>query len=456
MSYIASSDPSSGNCIGAWQASDDLSSADLVLGAAFMRNVYTVLQYDAPSTGVTQDKYNPYNARPQLGLMSLTKWETAFQDFHRVRVLGQSLEAPSTPGSSSGSSGGGTSSSANGGTVEKDKKMGVGVMALIGILVFFGVAAALFGLRWWMMKRRWRRMRAAAAAQDAEKEGDNGVGGVAIPRPPRLDDDEAYERGHSSAYNRDSMMWDVDASTIVGSRSSRATDMKGRRKTHKVNSRVGVLGEWVEPDSDEEEEAGGRGSIAWSGSAKGSLGGGAESWAAVRPRQVGDQDVLERANKTLSFAGVGAGENIRFIGADSDFGRPLSMPVDVSQTPGSSATRAYHRATYSRADSDSIRAPLLAEGVRSPLGKTSFALEEVAIPRTGAVPSRLNVDELAQARPSVDLGLGEEKDGGTGPDAAAQPWKNNSGNETPMSRGSMDITSPRSISGLNSLAHFTP
>ncbi|KAG8741863.1 hypothetical protein FRC10_002324 [Ceratobasidium sp. 414] len=451
MSYIASSDPNSGNCIGAWQASDALSSADLVLGAAFMRNVYTVLQYDTPITGATQAKYDPYNSRPQLGLMSLTKWEVALQDFYRVRVLGQPLEIPSTSSPSSGSSGGGTSSGANSGTVEKDKKMTVGVMALIGVMAFFGVAAGLFGLRWWMMKRRWRRMR-AAATQDAEKKGEDSTGGVAIPRPPRLGEDEAFERGHSRAYTRDSSMWDVDASTIVGSRSSRATDMKGRRKHHKINSRVGVMGEWVEPDSDEEgEEAGWRGSVAGSGSAKGSLGGGAESWAAVRPRQIGDLDVLERANRTLSFAGVGAGENIRFIGVDSEFGRPLSMPVDISQMPGSS-TRAYHRATYSRADSDGVRAPLLTEGVRSPLGKASFALEELEMPRIGVVPSQPSVDELAQARPSVDVGLGEEKDGGTGPDAATSPRRNSSGNEMPTNRESIDITSPRSYRPAVSMA----
>ncbi|KAG8678351.1 hypothetical protein FRC08_017845 [Ceratobasidium sp. 394] len=306
-------------------------------------------------------------------------------------------------------------------------------------MALFGVAAALFALRWWLMRRRWRHMRAAAAAQDAEKEEGAGVEGAAIPRPPRLNEDEAYERGHSGAYNRDSVMWDVDASTIVGSRSSRAT-FKGRRKPHKINSRVGVMGEWVEPDSDEEgEEAGGQGSVAWSGSAKGSLGGGTESWATIRPRQVDDLDVLERANRTLSLAGVGAGENVRFIGADSEFGRPLSMP----EIPGSPAARAYHRPTYSRADSEGVRAPLLPEGVRSPLGKTSFAVEELEMPKMSTGSS---VDELARARPSVDVGLGEEKDDGAGTDVVAPPW-NSSDNETPLSKGSIDITSPRSYLG---------
>ncbi|KAG8769926.1 hypothetical protein FRC12_004635 [Ceratobasidium sp. 428] len=456
LSYLASYDPN-GYCVGAWQASDQLDEADIVLGAAFMRNVYTVLQYDTPATPATQTRYDPLNSQPQLGLLSLTKSETALQEFHRVRVLGQPLEdttgsgSGTGPGSGSGfgSSGGSNSSGANGGTAGKNKKMSVGVMALIGVMVFFGVAAGLFGLRWWMMKRRWRRMREAAAAQAVEKDDEEGAEGVAIPRPPKLNKDEVYERAHSGAFNRESLMWDADASTIVGSRSSRATDLKAKRKHRKVNSRVGVMGEWVEPGSDEEAEpGGGRGSMAWSASANGSLGGGTESWAAVRPRQMGDTDVLERANKTLSLAGVGAGENIRFIGADPDFGRPLSMPIDISQMPGSSAggTRVYQRPTYSRTESEDIRAPLLADGVRSPLGKASFAPEDLEIPRRtlGAEPSRPSLDELAQARPSVDVGLGEEKDGATSSNTTSRPWRGTSGHQTPMNKGSIDITSPRS------------
>ncbi|QRW12854.1 aspartyl protease [Ceratobasidium sp. AG-Ba] len=419
MTYMSAVDSFSGQCIGAWQASDSLRSGDIILGTAFMRNVYTAFQYDTPTNGVFQNIFNPSDSRPLLGLMSLTNWETALQDFYRVRVLGQPLEDPSAVGSGPGSSGGGSSSGVNAGTnTDKDKKLSVGLMALIGILVFFGVAAALFGLRWWMMKRRWRKMRAAAAVmQDAEKETEQGT---AIPRPRQLNKDEVYERAHSGAFNRESVVWD-DVATVVGSRSSR---IKERRKPQKVSSRVGVMGEWVEPESDEEEEP------VNAGKKSGSLGSGAESWAAVRPRQMGDLDVLERANRTMSFAGVGAGENVRFVG-DSDFERPLSMP---GPPPSSSSTAPYHRPTYSREDSGDASTPLLLKrsSVKSPLGQTSFAPEQLAMPST--------VDELARARPSVDLGLGGDKDGVATPGLVRSHA--GSGYETPINKGSIDITSP--------------
>ncbi|KAF8678699.1 Acid protease [Rhizoctonia solani] len=470
MTYPDSYNPYVGNCIGSWQASDSLYSTDIVLGAAFMRNVYTVLQYDSPKTGVATGDYDPSTARPQLGLMSLTSWQTGLQDFYRVRILKESLESGSS-GSSSGSSGGGGSSNGiNGlpGTTEKSKKLSAGIIALIGILLFFGLSAGLFGARWWVMQRRWKRLRAAAQANevDAEKDSVDGAG-LAVPRPSRLNKDEEYERAHSAAYNRESVLWD-DGATAVGSRTSRAKNRKPGKTHSFAGSRVGLMGEWVEPDSDEECESASRGlrnSNAPTSSSAGDNLTVRDSWATVRPRETGDIDVLERANRTMSLAGVGAGAGgtkVHFIGGSVDFGRPSSMPADILQAAGSpggilglqgsSQGGMHHRPTYSRDDSaGSIGMPLLAGGSRSPLGQMNFLPDQLVIPTNTHVDSRpatsqlVEEDDLARARPSVDVGLGPAADFANQLSLTMPPITEvpaDPGEFTPVTRKSMDIASP--------------
>ncbi|KAH7334771.1 aspartic peptidase domain-containing protein [Rhizoctonia solani] len=476
MTYHDSYNPYSGNCVGSWQASDALYSTDIVLGSAFMRNVYTVLQYDSSKPGAAMGNYDPSTARPQLGLMSLTSWQTALDDFYRVRILNEPLES-GTSGSGSGSSGGGSSSgNSNGlpGTAEKNKKLGVGIIALIGILAFFAIAATLFGARWWMMQRRWKRLRAAQAQAQASESEKGGIdeAGLAIPRPSCLNKHEEYERAHSAAYNRESVIWDTDASTVVGSRISRVSGAKNRKpgKTHSfAGSRVGLMGEWVEPDSDEEDESASRGlrnsNMAASSSAGDSIAA-RESWATVRPRETGDLDVVERANRTMSFAGVGTGGGgraVHFMGGSVDFGRPSSMPVDIIQaaeSPGGilgvhglRGGGLHHRPTYSRDDSvEGTGVPLLGAGSRSPLGQAAFLPEDLVIPTNShaepgpSLGQLVEEDELARARPSVDVGLGPAADLATRLTLAMPPIKEATstepGESTPSSRRSMDIASP--------------
>lgn len=442
-----------------------------VLGSTFLRNVYTVLQYDNPRTGSAQ--YDPSTARPQLGLMSLTSWDQGLKDFYRVRVLNEPLESSSS-GSGSGSSGGSSSSGSSGtfGTAEKSRKLSVGIIALIGVMAFFGIAASLFGARWWVMQRRWKRLRAAAQAQEATGEKDDtGDGGLAMPRPSRLDKDEEYERAHSAVYNRDSVVWDAETATVIGARPGQNARAKNRKnnKTHSyVGSRVGLMGEWVEPDSDEEDGPGVRASAGLGSSAASTSGGlnVRESWATVKPRETSELDLLERAARTMSLAGVGAGSGtVQFIGGSIDWGRPASMPADIAQAaespggirgvagPQALSGGLHHRPTYSRDDSTDggIGSPLLRGGSRSPLGQATFAPEDLVIPSNLHADSRPGIDQLAQglksdeldrARPSVDVGLGAEIDGPTPRPTVDIPRFG--GNATPVSRGSMDIASPSS------------
>ncbi|KAG1883932.1 aspartic peptidase domain-containing protein [Suillus subluteus] len=129
-------------CVGLIQADDSQLTptsdvGDMVLGVPFMRNVYTVLAYEPP----------PFNMsvytgiRPTLGLMGLTNITQALDEFNNVRVLNQPLDG--TPSQQAVSS--------------NDTKMSVGLEVLIGLIGFFALCVTLFGLKWFMTRRQWKK-----------------------------------------------------------------------------------------------------------------------------------------------------------------------------------------------------------------------------------------------------------------------------------------------------------
>lgn len=128
-------------CIGLIQADDSQLNAtseigDMILGVPFMRNVYTVLAYELP----------PFSAsvytgiRPTLGLLGLTNITQALGEFNNVRVLNQPLGGTQSQSTSSGNT-----------------KMSVGLEVLLGLLSFFALCVTLFGLRWFITRRQWKR-----------------------------------------------------------------------------------------------------------------------------------------------------------------------------------------------------------------------------------------------------------------------------------------------------------
>ena len=158
-----SSAPSSGSatCLGLIQASDNLvNTADLVLGVPFLRNVYAVLATSPPNTTFPSSPQNQSSSSPRLGLISLTDPTTALAEFHNVRVLGQPLD-------------GGGSSPRSSPQVTVGKKLSVGITVLIGIVGFFVACGVLFGVRWWVLRRRFRREDAGdgrGAAEDLARD----------------------------------------------------------------------------------------------------------------------------------------------------------------------------------------------------------------------------------------------------------------------------------------------
>jgi hypothetical protein len=144
------SNPSSSTCVGLIQTDGGKLSAftdvDIILGVAFLRNVYTVMAYDVPNASgqFPPNGNGSEDANPRLGLLSLTNVTQALQEFNNVRVLNQPL-----------SSGGNTPSS--GRSDAKSGKLSVGVDVLLGLIGVIAGCAALFGLRWFFVKRQLRR-----------------------------------------------------------------------------------------------------------------------------------------------------------------------------------------------------------------------------------------------------------------------------------------------------------
>ena len=146
-------DPSSSTCVGLIQtAGGELSAftdVDMILGVAFLRNVYTVMAYDVPNvTGLFPPNGDGREElSPRLGLLGLTNATKALQEFNNVRLLNQ----PLTTGE------GGNTPSSGPVVAARSGKLSVGVDVLLGIVGFIGACAALFGLRWFLVRRRLRR-----------------------------------------------------------------------------------------------------------------------------------------------------------------------------------------------------------------------------------------------------------------------------------------------------------
>jgi hypothetical protein len=145
-------------CIGSFQAlsnddsGDDLDGAQIILGAPFLRSVYSIYNCNDGSTTNTNSSDC---SNPQVGLFPLYNTSAssaqALTDFNKVRVLGQSLGDNSIVGKTSGSS----SSTSKGSSFGTGAKIAVGVVGgLLGLLLLMALLLVL-------LKRRRGRMLAA-------------------------------------------------------------------------------------------------------------------------------------------------------------------------------------------------------------------------------------------------------------------------------------------------------
>ncbi|EIN12122.1 acid protease [Punctularia strigosozonata HHB-11173 SS5] len=161
LTAYPSNDASASSCQGLIQADDAALSSplsspgDFILGVPFLRNVYTVFAYDAPFSNGTFPAATGIPAyadiTPYLGVLGLTDPATALEEFNTVRVKKEPL--PSFNGTAGTGSGGG------GGTTQEsgEKRLAVGIKVLIGVGCFFALAAGLFLLRWFLMRRKFAK-----------------------------------------------------------------------------------------------------------------------------------------------------------------------------------------------------------------------------------------------------------------------------------------------------------
>ncbi|KAF8636237.1 hypothetical protein AX17_003722 [Amanita inopinata Kibby_2008] len=152
-------------CVGLIQAADSQLSnptsgvGDMILGVPFMRNTYTVMAYENPDDDGEFVSPSDATIRPHLGLMSLTDPTTALNEFHTVRFLNQPISSTSNHTNQD-------PQTANVGS----KKLSVGIIVLLGLVGFFALCCALFGLRWILLRRKYNR--------NGRLGGDNGMAGA--------------------------------------------------------------------------------------------------------------------------------------------------------------------------------------------------------------------------------------------------------------------------------------
>lgn len=154
-------DSKSDFCVGLIQvdntlARPDSSIGDMILGVPFLRNVYKVMAYTPPnndgsfpprsnSTGISNTHINP-----RLGLMSLTNATKALDEFQTVRVLKRPI--------SSGISSPNTTSINYTKTVNIGRlHLSMGVVVLLGLIVFMLFCGFLFCIRWLYIRRKFSK-----------------------------------------------------------------------------------------------------------------------------------------------------------------------------------------------------------------------------------------------------------------------------------------------------------
>jgi hypothetical protein len=115
---------------------------DMILGVPFMRNVYTVMAYEQPDATGNFNTSVQFGTHPVLGLLGVTNATQAMEEFDQVRVLKQPLGSGSSQQSLSSEGG--------------EERLSIGVKILIGLVGFFALCLALFALRCFFARRRWR------------------------------------------------------------------------------------------------------------------------------------------------------------------------------------------------------------------------------------------------------------------------------------------------------------
>ncbi|RXW13833.1 hypothetical protein EST38_g12019 [Candolleomyces aberdarensis] len=210
-------------CIGLIQSADSAlgrpnSIGDMILGVPFLRNVYSVMAYQAVGAGGTFERMPPFPSgdetttstdeapstttttnttvttttttpgaatstnpssviTPRLGLLGITDPSIALEEFRQVRILRQPISTNTTNGVN------GNPNAAN--SDGSGRRLSVGIIVLIALAGFVLVAFIVFGARWWMIRRRYKRNELSGKSSNNPSEIFNGAAGGSGSNTPR-------------------------------------------------------------------------------------------------------------------------------------------------------------------------------------------------------------------------------------------------------------------------------
>ncbi|KAJ2924878.1 hypothetical protein H1R20_g12217, partial [Candolleomyces eurysporus] len=216
-------EPQASFCIGLIQSADSAlgrpnSIGDMILGVPFLRNVYSVMAYQDVGAGGSFERMPPFPSgdetttstdeapstttttnttvttttttssattstiassviTPRLGLLGITDPSTALEEFRQVRVLRQPISTNSTNGTNRNP----TAADSDG----SGKRLSVGIIVLIALAGFVLVAFIVFGARWWMIRRRYKKNELSGKTSNNPSEIFNDTAGGSGSNTPR-------------------------------------------------------------------------------------------------------------------------------------------------------------------------------------------------------------------------------------------------------------------------------
>ncbi|KZT59329.1 acid protease [Calocera cornea HHB12733] len=164
MNIPSSNDPTSTNCIGGLQSVTGQTAGDIVLGAAFLKNVYSVYTSNSsiymPNNSFLYPNPNqpPDDGLPHVGLYPLTNATAAALAFQTVRINNQAITPTVTP---SPNSGGGQLNIPSVNT-SSNLKVPLPVVIILSVVGFIALVVSLYLLRGCLYRRRREREKALA------------------------------------------------------------------------------------------------------------------------------------------------------------------------------------------------------------------------------------------------------------------------------------------------------
>ncbi|KZO96811.1 acid protease [Calocera viscosa TUFC12733] len=238
MNVPSSTDPSSTNCIGGLQSVSGQTAGDIILGAAFLKNVYSVYTSNSsiymPANSFLYPNPNQPadDGLPHVGLYPLTNATAAALAFQTVRINNQAITPTATP---SPNSGGGQLNIPSVNT-SSSLKVPLAVVIILSVVGFIALVVILYLLRGCLYRRRRERERALPTAQEDSFVFANGK---AVP-DGGFDDALLF-----AALKKRSFRSESGGTTATSTRNTTATTVGEWTEGSDLGTPANELGEWL-------------------------------------------------------------------------------------------------------------------------------------------------------------------------------------------------------------------